>query len=156
MLHAILLDAVRDETRAYRELERFLPYVDNWAVSDCITVRAIYRDEEKLFVRAKQWISTGEEYHIRVAVRQLMKLKHTAYCDEHLTAVAEIIDDRYYVRMMIAWYFATALAFRFDAAASVLTSNKLDEWTHNKTIRKAIESYRITDEQKNYLRTLKR
>lgn len=155
-LHAALLSYVRDPERAKEELERFLPYVDNWAVSDTITVNALYRDEEKLFNLAKEWIADGREYHIRVAIRQLMKCKRTAFCDEHLSVVASVKDERYYVKMMVAWYFATALSFRFDAAAEYLKNGAFETWVHNKTIQKAIESYRITDEQKSYLRTLKR
>ena len=157
MLHALLLEGIKDYDEALQQVNAFLPYVDNWAVCDTLKPKVFAKNKKKLLPQIRTWAKSDETYTIRFGLEMLMNL----YLDEdfdpdYLKIPAAVRKDAYYVKMMIAWYFATALAKQWDAAIPYLEGEKLGTWVHNKTIQKAIESYRITDEQKAYLRTLKR
>lgn len=156
-LHAFLIESINDYKLCIAELERFLPFVDNWATCDMMRPKIFKKHLHQLLEQIKIWLESDDTYTVRFAVEMLM----CYYLDENFSTeipemVAEIRSDEYYIKMMVAWYFATALAKQYDAVIPYLEQNRLDADTHNKTIRKAIESYRITDEQKQYLRTLKR
>ena len=154
-LHGILLGHIRPTGEALDALERFLPHVDNWATCDALRPKAFKKHPSTLPDECRRWIKSGEIYAVRFGIEMLM----THYLDadfrpEYLEEVSIIKSKEYYVNMMITWYFATALAKQYEAAVPYIEQRCLAPWTHNKTIRKAIESYRITDEQKAYLRTL--
>lgn len=155
-LHAFLIAGIRDFDRCIDEVERFLPYVDNWATCDQMSPRVFRKHRALLLARIRAWLSSDHPYTVRFALGMLMQ----HYLDEDfdlscLSLAASVRSDEYYVRMMVAWYFATALAKQYDAALPYIEQHRLDPWTHNKTIQKAAESYRITPEQKAYLRTCK-
>lgn len=154
-LHAFIIEAEKDFDICTDLLDSFLPYVDNWATCDCMSPKVFKKHHAELMEHIKKWISSEHTYSIRFGIKCLMSF----YLGEHFTPeipniVADIKSDECYVNMMIAWFFATALAKQYDSAVVYLKENRLDKWCHNKTIRKAIESYRITNEQKAYLRTL--
>lgn len=156
-LHGFLLETIQDYDKCVEAVERFLPYVDNWATCDSMSPKVFRKHLGALEEKINQWIRAKDTYTIRFGIEMLMKYYlneafDTKYCD----MVAEIRSDEYYVNMMIAWYFATALAKQYDAVLPYIEQNRLAQWTHNKSIQKAIESRRITTEQKDYLRTLKR
>ena len=163
-LHAFLLSETKDISKCLEEVEAFLPYVDNWATCDQLSPkvfgkkkdgRLVYRDT--LLRHIDRWLESNETYTVRYGIGVLLQHFLDADFDPgYMNRVAEIRSEEYYIKMMIAWYFATALAKQYDAALPVLLQNRLDVWTHNKTIQKAVESRRITDEQKTYLKTLKR
>ena len=157
LLHAILLSGIRDADAALRETERFAPYIDNWAVCDTVHPKALLKKPEATFALIRRLVADERPFVRRIGVDYLMHYgldEHfSPECNE-LAASAE--NGEYYTDIAVAWYFATALAKQWEATLPVLTENRLSEWTHNKTIQKAIESYRITDEQKAYLRELKR
>ncbi len=163
-LHAFIISGIKDFDECMREVERFLPYVDNWATCDQLSPkvfakkkngRLVYRDE--LLEHIDSWLDSELTYTKRFGIGMLMQhYLGEEFDTEYMDRVAAIRSDEYYINMMIAWYFATALAKRYDAALKVLLDGSLDKWTHNKTIQKAVESRRITDEQKAYLRSLKR
>lgn len=156
MLHGLLVSEIKDYDRAIDETDRFLPYVDNWAVCDIMSPKVFKKHKAELLDKIKEWSSSSETYTIRFGLEMLM----SHYLDddfraEYLEIPAGVRSEEYYVNMMIAWFFATALTKQWDSTIPYIEGNRLDKWTHNKTIQKAIESYRITDEQKTYLRTLK-
>lgn len=153
-LHAFIISEEKDFDRCIAEVERFLPFINNWATCDQPSPKAFKKAPERLLPYIDRWIKSGETYTVRFAVGMLMR----CFLDEHFRVeyaemVAEIRSEEYYVNMMRAWYFATALAKQYDAVLPFITEKRLDKWTHNKTIQKAVESYRITDEQKEFLRT---
>ena len=155
-LHAFMIEQIKDFDTAILETDRFLPYVDNWATCDCMSPKAFKKDLDRLLTKIDQWLSSSHTYTVRYGICTLMRY----YLDDRfspdlLKKVAEIRSDEYYVKMMIAWYFATALAKQYDATLPYISEKKLDKWTHNKAIQKAIESYRVTDEHKAHLKTLK-
>ena len=155
-LHAFIVSGIRDFDLCLDETGRFLPYVDNWATCDQLNPKALGKNREGLLVKIREWISSGETYEMRFAVRMLMThFLDEEYDDSYPAMVAGIRSDEYYVRMMQAWYFATALAKRYDEILPYIEERRLDPWTHNKAIQKAVESRRITDEQKVYLKSLK-
>ena len=154
-LHALLLNEETDYAAAVAALDAFLPYVDNWATCDALRPKAFKKHPPALPDECRRWMQSGETYAVRFGIEMLM----THYLDadfrpEYLGEVSIIKSNEYYVNMMIAWYFATALAKQYEAAIPYIEQRRLDPWTHNKTIRKAIESYRVTEEHKAYLRTL--
>ena len=156
-LHSFLLCEIKDFDTAMKEIERFLPYVDNWAVCDSIRLKAFNKNPERLIPYIDKWIKSDRTYTVRFGILCLMNI----FLDDHFDPaypekVAVIRSDEYYVNMMIAWYFATALAKQYEAAIPFIEQNRLDRWTHNKAIQKSVESYRVTDEHKAYLKTLKR
>lgn len=155
-LHAFIVSEMRDYATCLAEVERFLPYVDNWATCDQMSPRVFKRHRQELLEPIRSWIASGETYTVRFGVGMLME----HYLDEdfdptYLDMVAGIRSEEYYVRMMVAWYFATALAKQYDVTVPYLEERRLDAWTHNKTIQKAVESRRISPEQKDYLRGLR-
>ena len=155
-LHAFVISGWKDYAECVQLLNRFLPYVDNWATCDQMSPRVFRKHRPELLKEIRQWIHSGETYTVRFGIGMLME----HFLDEDfdiafLEAVASIRSEEYYVNMMISWYFATALAKQYDAVLPYLENRRLDIWTHNKTIQKAVESYRITTDQKNYLKTLK-
>ena len=154
-LHAFIISGIKDYNECLAEVRRFLPFVNNWATCDQMSPKVFKKHRDELIGPVTEWLSSSETYTVRFGIGMLME----HYLDEDFKPlyprmVAKIRSDEYYVNMMIAWYFATALAKQYDAVLPYLEKKKLDTWTHNKTIRKAIESYRITPEQKDYLRTL--
>lgn len=156
-LHAFLLEREKDFFRCIEKLDAFLPFVDNWATCDSMTPKVLSKHKAELLPHIHRWISSGETYTVRYAIGLLMGLYLDAdFKVEYADLVASVESEEYYVRMMVAWYFATALAKQYDAVLPYITENRLEMWTHNKTIQKAVESYRITPEQKTYLRTFKR
>jgi len=155
-VHACIIEQIKDYKTVLAETERFLPHVDNWATCDMFLPKVFKKHTEELLERIKVWIGSDKTYTIRYGIKLLMSL----YLDEHfkpeyLDMVASVKSEEYYVNMMRAWYFATALAKQYDAALPYITENCLDIWTHNKAIQKAVESYRITKEQKEYLKTFR-
>ena len=155
-LHGFLIETIKDFDACIAALNKFLPYVDNWATCDMMAPKGLKKDLPKLYEWVKRWISSGETYTVRFGVNLLMKyFLDEAFLTEYPELVASIHSEEYYVKMVMAWYFATALAKQYDAVLPYLTEKRLDMWTHNKTIQKAVESYRITPEQKAYLKTLK-
>ena len=138
------------------EVSYFLPYVDNWATCDQMSPKVFKKHLPELLECIREWIGSGKTYTIRFAVGMLLEhYLDDAFDLKYPEIVASIRSSEYYVNMMIAWYFATALAKQYEAILPFIESRKLDAWTHNKAIQKAIESYRITPEQKEYLKTLK-
>ena len=156
-LHAFLIEAEKDYDKCISLLDEFLPYVDNWATCDMMSPKVLGKNRDRLINEIYRWIESGETYTVRYGINLMMKYYlDEAFTEEYPRIVAEVESDDYYVNMMRAWYFATALAKKYDEVLSFITENRLDKWTHNKTIHKAVESYRITDEQKKHLKTLKR
>ena len=156
MLHGLLVSEIKDYEEAINETDKFLPFVDNWAVCDIMSPKIFKKHKEALIEKILEWTKSSETYTIRFGIEMLM----SHYLDddfkaEYLEIPVTVRSEEYYVNMMIAWFFATALTKQWDAAIPYIENHKLEKWTHNKTIQKAIESYRITDEQKTYLRTLK-
>ena len=152
----ILITSIKDYDRCLEELQKFLPYVDNWATCDLPEPKCFAKNKEKLLPEIKGWIASAEPYTKRYGIGMLMRLYLDAdFRPEYPELVASVSSEEYYVNMMIAWYFATALAKQWETVIPYIENRCLSEWVHRKTIRKAIESYRITDEQKQYLRTLR-
>lgn len=155
-IHGFILETIKDYDECVSQIDRFLPYVDNWATCDLMSPKIFKKHTDKLLEQIKIWIKSDRTYTIRFAIEMLMSFYlDDKFSTEYNDMVAEVVSEEYYVRMMQAWYFATALAKQWDATVKYIEEQKLERWTHNKTIQKAIESYRITDEQKAYLRTLK-
>ena len=156
MLHSLLISQVKDYEECIRLTDAFLPYVDNWAVCDIMSPKVFAKHKAALTEKIKNWSSLRQTFTCRFGIETLM----THYLDkdfkaEYLEIPASARSEEYYVKMMVAWFFATALAKQWDATIPYIEQKQLAPWTHNKTIQKAIESYRITPEQKEYLRTLK-
>lgn len=155
-LHGFLIEAIKDYDRAIAALNAFLPYVDNWATCDLIRPKLFRKHLPELLQQIQIWIASDHTYTIRFGIEMLMSFYlDEQFQSEYLELVSNVRSEEYYVNMMIAWYFATALAKQYEAALPYIQQYRLEPWTHNKAIQKAIESYRITDEQKNYLRGLK-
>ena len=152
-LHMMLITGIKDYDRCLSEIERFLPYIDNWATCDFPAPKCFENHKEDLLPVIKRWIASSETYTIRYGIGMLMRLYLDADFDpEYLELVAGVKSDEYYVNMMIAWYMATALAKQWDAVIPYIEEHRMSDWVHRKTIQKAVESYRITDEQKRYLK----
>ncbi len=156
MLHACLLSEENDADRCVAELERFLPYTDNWATCDTILPKAFRKRPAALLPMIRRWIASGETYTVRFGIGTLMRhYLDDAFDPAYPELVASVRSDEYYVNMMIAWYFATALAKQYDAVLPFLSDRRLAPWTHNKTIQKAVESDRVPNERKRYLKSLR-
>ncbi len=154
MLHAYLLCEEKKYDILVDETERFLPYIDNWAVCDSLAPRAFVRHKEELLLRIEKWMTAEHEYTVRFGIGMLMRhYLDTDFRPEHLRWVADIQREEYYIKMMQAWYFATALAKQWDATFPMLDS--LEGWVRGKSIQKALESYRVTDDHKAILRDLR-
>lgn len=155
-LHGILISNFTDVDTAIAALDCFLPYVDNWATCDLIAPKVFLKHPAGLIPKVQQWINSEHTYTVRFGIGVLLRYYFdNAFESMYPEIVSQVRSQEYYVNMMTAWYFATALAKQYDAALPYIKERRLDPWTHNKTIQKAIESYRITSEQKEYLRTLK-
>ena len=155
-LHAFLLERVKPFESCLHKVNCFLPNINNWATCDQLNPIVFKSNREQLLPRIRIWLTSPHTYTVRFAIGMLMRyFLDDLFDDEYPELVANIRSDEYYINMMIAWYFATALAKQYDAVIPYLQERRLSEWVHNKTIQKAVESYRITDEQKQYLRTLR-
>lgn len=157
MLHALLLSQIKDYDRCIELTDTFLPYVDNWAVCDILSPKVFSKNKGRLMENILSWAASPHPFTCRFGIEMLMShFLDKDFKREYLNIPASVQGEEYYVRMMVAWFFATALAKQWDATIPFIEKNVLATWTHNKTIQKAIESFRVTPEQKQYLRTLKR
>lgn len=155
-LHGLLIEQIKDYDQCIEELERFLPYIDNWATCDLLAVRTVKKHLDLFIKEIYRWMESEHTYTIRFGMNMLMRYYlEDEFKLEYPEKVAAVRSEEYYVNMMRAWYFATALAKQYEKILPFLEEQRMDVWTHNKTIQKAIESYRITPEQKEYLRTLR-
>lgn len=155
-LHGFLLETIRDYEAAVLAVDGFLPYIDNWATCDLISPKIFKKHLPELYAKIQVWLKSDRTYTVRFGIEMLMSFYLDGNFRPEMPAlVAGIRSDEYYVKMMIAWYFATALAKQYEAALPYIREQRLEKWTHNKAIQKAIESYRIGDETKAYLRMLK-
>ena len=155
-LHAFIISEIKDNKQCLEELNRFLPFVDNWATCDQLSPKVFKKNRSELIDQIKQWVCSDKTYIVRFGIGMLLEHFLDDYFDPiYLEMVSKISSAEYYIRMMIAWYFATALAKQYTKALPYIEEQRLDIWTHNKTIQKAVESRRITLEQKEYLKRLK-
>ena len=155
-LHMMLIAMIKDFNLCLDETKRFVPYINNWATCDLLAVRTVKNHLNSYIKKIDRWLESEHIYTIRFGINMLMRYYlEEEFKLEYPGKVAAIRSEEYYVNMARAWYFATALAKKYDQVLPFLEEQKMDVWTHNKTIQKAIESYRITPEQKEYLRTLK-
>ena len=155
-LHAFILSEWKDYARCMEGVRRFLPFVDNWATCDQLSPKVFRKHRPELLESIREWLSSGQTYTLRFAVGMLME----HFLDEDFDPVypemvARIRSEEYYVNMMVAWYFATALAKQYDAVLPYIEDRRLDSWTHNRTIQKAVESYRITEDRKTVLKSMR-
>ena len=156
ILHAFILSNIKDYDLFIDYVDKFLPYVTNWSVSDAISNKHLNKYKTELINKIYEWLKSDELYRVRYAVKCLMNYYlGDDFKDEHILKVEEVNLDDYYVKMMIAWYLATGLAKNYDSFIKPLQEHKFDTFTHNKAIQKAIESFRVSDEHKAYLKTLK-
>ena len=156
-LHGFIICEVKDFDRAMALTEKFLPYVDNWATCDQLSPKAFKKNKAVLAEKAKEWIASDKTYTVRFGIGMLMShFLDDDFAPEYMEIVAAVKSDVYYVNMMIAWYFATALAKQYSHAVKYIEDGVLSPWVHNKTIQKARESFRVSDEHKEYLKKLKR
>ncbi|MBO4213097.1 MAG: DNA alkylation repair protein, partial [Clostridia bacterium] len=156
MLHGLLVSEIKDYDACIAELDRFLPYVDNWAVCDIMSPKVLAKRKDELIVKIIEWAKSKEVYTCRFGLETLM----THFLDkdfkpEYLEIAAKVKSNEYYINMMIAWFFATALAKQWDAAIPYIEDRRFSDWVHKKTIQKAVESFRVTDAQKEYLKTFR-
>ena len=155
-LHGLLIEQIRDYDKCLEELERFLPHIDNWATCDLLALHMMKKHRDIFIREIYRWMESDKPYIIRFGISMLMRhYLDEGFKPEYPEKVAAIRSEEYYVNMMRAWYFATALAKQYEKILPFLEEQRMDIWTHNKTIQKSIESYRITQEQKDYLRTLR-
>ena len=155
-LHAFIISGIKDLSECMEELEKFLPYVDNWATCDQMSPKIFKKHREVLFAHIQEWIRSDKTYTVRFGVGMLMEhFLDDDYDPKYPEMIAGLRSEEYYVNMMIAWYFATALAKQYESILPYIEQKRLDDWTHNKAIQKSLESRRIGDEQKLYLKSLK-
>ena len=155
-LHAFVISEMKNYEECIDEVNKFLPFVDNWATCDQLSPKVFKKYKKELLEQVKLWVHSDETYTLRFGIGTLMQ----HYLDDDFDPaypemVAEIRSEEYYINMMIAWYFATALAKQYEAILPYIENRRLDVWTHNKAIQKSVESYRITPEQKEYLKSLR-
>ena len=156
LVHFFLIAMIRDFDECVKAVESFLPYVDCWPVCDQSTPKVFSKNHEKLLPLIRKWIGSEHVYTVRFGIRMLMnEFLGEDFRPEYLEWVAEIAGEDYYVRMMIAWFFATALAKKYDESVIYFEEHRLDPWTHKKAIQKAVESFRVSDGHKEYLKTLR-
>lgn len=156
-LHGFIITECKDYEKTVKYVDAILPYVDNWATCDLLSPKVFKKNRDKLLNDIDRWLTSGQTYTVRFGIEMLMSHYLDAdFKPEYLEKISAVQSGEYYVNMMLAWFFATALAKQWDAVVPYIEENRLPEWVHNKTIQKATESYRITDEQKTYLRSLKR
>lgn len=155
-LHAFLIEQIKDFDECVFALDNFLLYVDNWATCDMMTPKILGSEPGKLYLKIQEWLKSSHTYTVRFGVVTLMKFFMNEYLDEkHLNLLLTIKSNEYYINMAIAWYIATALSSNWNMVIPYIEKQKFSKWIHNKSIQKAIESYRITLEQKEYLKRLK-
>lgn len=156
-LHAALLNSMREYATVVEEVERFLPYVDNWATCDSLSPKVFARHTAELLPLVRRWMASRHEYSCRFGIGMLMRhfLAPDTFRPDFPQWVAAIGRDEFYVKMMQAWYFATALAKQWDAAEPFMHEGRLPEWVRRKSIQKALESFRVSDLHKSHLRTLR-
>lgn len=155
-LHGFLIEFFRDYDECVTALDRFLPFVDNWATCDSINPKVLGKNPERLIADIRRWLKSEDIYTVRFGLKMLMThFLEENFKADYLNLAAATDCTEYYLSMMTAWFFATALAKQYDSALPYLKDRKLDRTTHNRAIQKAVESYRVTDEQKTTLRTLK-
>ena len=156
-LHAFLIGKIADFDVCIEEAERFLPYIDNWSVCDSFSPKVFKKHKSELLDYINVWLESTHTYTVRFAIKMLMEhFLGEDFRPEYPEKVASVKSDEYYVKMMVAWYFATALAKQYDAILPYIESDALDDDIHKMTVRKILDSYRIGDEEKNYIRTLRR
>ena len=152
-LQALILNEEKDFLTVIHAVDVFLPYIDNWATCDLLRPKVFAKHREELLPYIRRWLNSGHVYTIRFGIEMLMcHFLDDSFDPEYPELVTSVSHSDYYVRMMVAWYFATALAKQYDAVLPYITGYRLERWTHNKAIQKAVESYRITPEQKAYLK----
>lgn len=155
-LHAFIISNIKDYQCCLKEVKRFLPYVNNWATCDQLCPKGFIKHKEELINEIKEWLNSEHVYTKRFAIKMLMSLYlDQDFKEEYLSLVSKIKSEEYYLNMMVAWYFATALAKQYESAIKYIEDKKLSPWVHNKTIQKAVDSYRVSDEQKEYLKSLR-
>ncbi|MBQ5960548.1 MAG: DNA alkylation repair protein [Firmicutes bacterium] len=156
LIHFFVLAMIRDFDECVQAVEAFLPYVDCWPVSDQATPKVFKKNHQKVLPYIRKWIASDHVYTARFGIRMLMnEFLDRDFSEEYPELVASKKGDDYYLKMMIAWYFATALAKQYDASVPYLEEHRLDEWVHRKAIQKAVESFRVTEEHKEYLKSLR-
>jgi len=157
VFHSLLITYIKDYDVYLEEIERFLPYIDNWAVCDMYSPKAVKKHEADLIKHVQCWMASSHSYTCRYGMGMLMGNYLDEYFKpEYLDFPSTVRSDEYYVNMMTAWLFATALAKQWEAAIPYIENEKLDRWTHNKAIQKSCESFRVTEKHKDYLRNLRR
>ena len=155
-IHAFIISEIKSYDECLFRLTVFLPHVNNWATCDQMSPKIFKKEKDKLLVSIKEWISSKETYTVRFAIKMLMEhFLGEDFEKEYAEMVAQVVSEEYYVKMMIAWYFATALAKNYEEVLPFIENRRLEKWTHNKAIQKSIESYRILPVQKEYLKSLK-
>ena len=156
-LHAFLVEQIQDYDACIAAIDAFLPYVDNWSTCDGWSPKVLKKHTEPLLGKVREWMASDHPYTVRYGIGMLQRhFLDDRFCPEYLAWVAAVDREEYYVRMMVAWYFATALAKQYETALPFIRDHRLPVWTHNKAIQKAVESYRVTEEHKAQLKTLKR
>ena len=156
LVHFFLIAMIRDFDECVKAVETFLPYVDCWPVCDQSSPKAFTRNHERLLPLIRKWIASEHVYTVRFGIRMLMnEFLGEDFRPEYLDWVAQVPGEDYYIRMMVAWYFATALAKQYDETVAYIEGRRLEPWTHRKAIQKAVESYRVSDEHKDYLKTFR-
>lgn len=156
LVHFFVIALIKDFDECIEAVDKFLPYVDCWPVSDQASPKCFKKDHEKILEYIKKWIESDHVYTARFGIRMLMnEFLGEDFKDEYLELVASKKGEDYYLKMMIAWYFATALAKQYDVSVKYIENRRLDEWVHKKAIQKAVESFRVTDEHKKYLKTFR-
>ncbi|MBQ1877929.1 MAG: DNA alkylation repair protein [Erysipelotrichaceae bacterium] len=156
LIHFFVLAMYKDFEQCLREVEKFLPYVDCWPVSDQATPKSFRKNHQKLLPYIRKWIASEHVYTARFGIRMLMnEFLDADFREEYPQWVAEKKGEDYYLKMMVAWYFATALAKRYEETVGYFENHVLEDWTHKKAIQKALESYRVSDEHKEHLKTLR-
>jgi 3-methyladenine DNA glycosylase AlkD len=156
LVHIFLVSKIKDYNECVKEIERFLPYIDCWPVCDQATPLVFKKNHDKLLPYIKKWIKSNKVYTARFGIRMLMnEFLNDDFKEEYLELVSSKKGEDYYLKMMIAWFFATALAKQYNATIKYIENKCLDPWIHKKTIQKAIESYRVSDEHKEYLKTFR-
>lgn len=155
-IHAFIISSMKDFNACVSALEAFLPFVDNWATCDQMSPKIFKKHRAELLPYIYTWLESGRTYTVRFGIKLLMDhFLDEDFDEKYLCSVSAVKSDEYYVKMMVAWYFATALAKQYSSALPFIENRVLDKWTHNKSIQKAVESFRVSDEHKMYLRTLK-
>lgn len=155
-VHAVLIEKIGDFDLCVKALERFLPYVDNWATCDLMSPKCLENDLSRLCICIDRWLLSDNPYTVRFAIKQAMThFLGDSFSPRFPEIIASVKSEEYYVKMMVAWYFATALAKQYDSILPFIEEKRLDKWTHNKTIQKAKESYRVSNEQKSHLSKFK-